>query len=56
MTVEIREMVVRTTIVGSRSHEAGETIPASDLEEVKREVLAACMARLVDYLERQKER
>lgn len=55
MTVEIKEMVVRTTISGS-SRDAKESSSCTSMEEVKKEVLAVCMEWIADYLARQKER
>ena len=55
MTVEIKEMVVRTTISGS----GGETVDAqgcNGMEAVKQEVLVHCLEWLADYLARQKDR
>lgn len=54
MTVEIKEMVVRTTISGD-SRDAKES-SCNSMEEVKKEVLAVCMEWIADYLSRQKER
>ncbi|VFQ45364.1 DUF5908 family protein [Desulfoluna butyratoxydans] len=56
MAVEIREMVVRTTISSSPAKEPRESLSCSGMEQVKREVVAVCMERLADYLARQKER
>ena len=56
MAVEIRELVVRTTISGSSREQGGQVDSGNSMEELKREVLAVCMEWLADYLERQKER
>jgi len=56
MTVEIREMVVRTTISAGPVVEEKERLFCDGMEQVKREVLAICMERIADYLEKQKER
>lgn len=56
MGVEIREMVVRTTISGGAAPEQRESASCHSLEEVTREVLAICLERLADCLEKQKER
>ncbi|SCY15307.1 DUF5908 family protein [Desulfoluna spongiiphila] len=56
MAVEIREMVVRTTISSGPAGEPRETLSCSGMERVKREVVAVCMERLADYLLKQKER
>ena len=56
MAVEIREMVVRTTISGEGPRESKASLSCNGLEEMKQEVLAICMERIAEYLEKQKER
>ncbi|MCG8472821.1 MAG: DUF5908 family protein [Desulfobacterales bacterium] len=56
MAVEIREMVVRTTISSGSREKKEDQGDCHSLEEVKREVLAVCLERMADFLSRQKER
>ena len=56
MTVEIKEMVVRTTISGNTGDSMEDAGGCNSMEEVKQEVLAVCMERLADFLARQKDR
>ena len=53
MPIEIRELVIRTTVVPE-----GRPQPAApvDLGKAKREIIAACLEALRDQLVRQEER
>lgn len=53
MPIEIRELVIRTTVVTGRQPQPARPI---DLGEAKREIIAACLEAVSDKLERPTQR
>lgn len=62
MTIEVRELLIKSTIVqsGGEEREPADAPPRilsdTDREELKSEILAACREMVDDLLQRRKER
>lgn len=59
MPIEIRELIIKTTIVDKgpvNPSGRSQAVSKQDLEKLKKEILEFCMDKLDDKLNKQKER
>ncbi len=54
MAIEIKELIIRTTIQSAPAKERG--ISATQLNAIRREILAECKDQIKEVLKEQKER
>ncbi len=58
MTIEVRQMVIRSTVGADPSQAEGRrpVLPAGELERIKEEILAECRRWMTDKLQEARER
>lgn len=56
MAIEIKEMVIKTTVDSADESPANDRALCDDLEKIKNDILKESMANVIEYLNRQKER
>ncbi|MFO0355972.1 MAG: DUF5908 family protein [Sphingobacteriaceae bacterium] len=59
MPIEVKELIIRTTIVENNFSDAGQhknTISKRELEKLKKEIIDSCTEQIIDKINREKER
>jgi hypothetical protein len=56
MAIEIKEMVIKTSVDSSNNAASGEKALCDDLKKIRKEILKESMENVIEYLNRQKER
>jgi hypothetical protein len=59
MPIEVRELIIKTTIVEKNLPDKGQqknTLSKRELENLKREIINSCTEEIIDKINREKER
>ncbi|MEM9903565.1 MAG: DUF5908 family protein [Cyanobacteria bacterium P01_D01_bin.44] len=56
MPVEVRELIIRTTVVNPSGEDASESATSSGEDSIENSIVAACVAQVLKILERKRER
>jgi hypothetical protein len=56
MTIEVRQMLIKSTVLQQRGTEETGGGPSQDMAETKEEILEECKQLIVDMLREEKER
>ena len=51
MSLEIRELVIKASVVGRKSNTNDDVISKSELKKLKKEIINECLERMMDKIE-----
>lgn len=56
MPIEIRELVIKTTIVEKEEKTGGARLSKAEIDKLKKEIMNACLQKVMTELQKEKER